>query len=439
MTTCLVRKRLMVYLTLMLLVLSLALSGCSSAPAGPEGGKTGGTAAKTVKIGIVYPLSGVAANVGLDCKYGIELAVEIINGKYDFNMPLAKEEGLPGLGGAKIELVVADHQGLPEKGQSEVERLVTQEGVVAIQGCYLSSVTQTASQAAERLGIPMINGSSSSIALTERGLKWFFRTSPHDGHIVANLFDLMDDVRSKKGQEIKTIGMIHENTLQGADMGNMVKKLADERGYEVVEQLPFPPGTNDVTSEVQKLKASDPDVIIMQAQTPDAVLFMKTMKQFDYNPDAILGYGAGFVDPKFFEVFGKNAEGVITKAAWALDIAEKKGDAKAIADMFREKYKQEMTENSARNFTAFITLADAINRAGSTDPEAIRKALTETDIPGDQLIMPWEGVKFGADGQNIYASGVCTQVFDGKHYTVWPFDLASREVVWPRPKWSELE
>jgi len=432
-----VKRSLPILLTIMLVIASMVLGACT--PKTPEEGDQTGKEVDTVKIGILYPLSGVAANVGLDSKYGIELAVEIINGSYDFNLPLAKEEGLPGLGGAKVELVVADHQGLPEKGQSEVERLVTQEGVVGIVGCYLSSVTQTASQAAERLGIPFVNGSSSAIGLTERGLKWFFRTGPHDAHIVGNLFDLMDDVRAEKGKEILTIGLIHENTLQGADMGDMAQKLADERGYEVVCRFPFPPGSSDVTSEVQSLKAKDPDVIIMQAQTPDAVLFMKTMKQFDYNPDAVLGYGAGFVDPKFFEVFGKNAEGVITKAAWALDIAEKREDTKRIADMFREKFNQEMTENSSRNFTAFLTLAEAINRAGSTDPEAIRQALIETDIPGDQLIMPWEGIKFDSSGQNIYASGVCTQVFNGIHRTVWPFPFASEEIVWPRPNWSELE
>lgn len=421
-----------VILVLLMLIASMVVAGCAPKNSGTSGN------GKEIKIGIMYPLTGVAANVGLDSKYGIELAVEIINGKYDLSLPLAKEEGLPNLGGAKIKLVVSDIQGLPEKGQSEAERLITEEKVAGLIGCYLSNVTQTASQAAERLKVPMVNGSSSAIGLTERGFKYFFRTGPHDANILGNMFDLMDGVKKQKNVEVKTIGVIHENSLQGSDMTKIIQKIADGRGYKVVADYPFPPGTNDVTAEVQRLKAANPDVIIMQAQTPDAVLFMKTMKQFDYNPKGILGYGAGFVDPKFFEVFGKNAEFVITKAAWAPDIADKKPAGKAVLDMFREKYKQEMTENSARNFTAMMTLAEAINRAGSTDPEKIRQALTETNIPGNQLIVPWQGVKFGADGQNIYAGGVCTQVFEGKHYTVWPFDLASKQVVWPRPSWSEL-
>jgi branched-chain amino acid transport system substrate-binding protein len=84
-----------------------------------------------------------------------------------------------------------------------------------------------------------------------------------------------------------------------------------------------------------------------------------------------------------------------------------------------------------------MTLAEAINRAGSTKPEAIQKALVETNIPGNKLIMPWKGIKFDATGQNALGSGIIVQVQDGKYVTVWPFDLASKEVIWPMPKWDQ--
>lgn len=82
-------------------------------------------------------------------------------------------------------------------------------------------------------------------------------------------------------------------------------------------------------------------------------------------------------------------------------------------------------------------MADAINRAGSTDPEAIRKALVATDIAGSKLIMPWKGIKFDASGQNTLGQGILVQVVDGKYNTVWPFNMASREVIWPMPKWDQ--
>ena len=84
-----------------------------------------------------------------------------------------------------------------------------------------------------------------------------------------------------------------------------------------------------------------------------------------------------------------------------------------------------------------MTLADAINRAASVEPEAIRKALTETNIPGSKLIMPWKGIKFDDKGQNTLGSGILLQIINGKYYTVWPFDIATHDIVWPMPKWDQ--
>ncbi|MHB0869897.1 MAG: ABC transporter substrate-binding protein [Chloroflexota bacterium] len=433
---------------------SVLVAGCaqtagpsSPAPANPAASsgqgtstdKPGAGAPQEIKIGVLFPLSGSAAVVGLDCKYGADLAADVINGKNDFNMPLAKTEGLPNLGGAKIKLVTVDHQGVPEKGQSEAERLVTQEKVSALYGTYHSSVTMTASQAAERLGVPFVNGDSTSQMLTERGLKYFFRTGPHDGVLVSNFFNLLDDVQKQKGAKIKTIGIINENTLAGNDFNKSAKKFAQERGYQIVADILYPAGTSELSSEVQKLKSANPDVTFQFSYTSEAILFMKTMKLMDVNPQGIMAYGGGFVDPKFFEVLGKDSQYAISKAAWSLDMAEKIPMAKAVAQMYKQKFNQEMTENSARTFTGMIVLADAINRAKSADPKAIQAALQATDIPAEQLIVPWKGVKFGPDGQNVGAMGINTQVFNGQHYAVWPFNVAAKDLVWPRPKWSDLK
>ena len=172
-------------------VTGLAAAACAqttASPAASSGRQAGAPAPREVKIGVVYPLSGPAASAGLDDKYGVELAAEIVNGKYDLNLPLARDEGLPNLGGAKIALVVADHQGKPDVAQAEVERLITQEGVVAVIGAYQSQLTATASQVAERFGIPFVNPESAAPSLTERGFKWFFRVGPHEATAARNMF-----------------------------------------------------------------------------------------------------------------------------------------------------------------------------------------------------------------------------------------------------------
>src|SRR6266481_4076866 len=145
---------------------------------------------KEVVIGVLYPFTGPNAQPGVDNKPVIEIGTDVANGVVELPFPFyQKLKGMPGLKGAKVRLVFADHQGKPELGQSEAERLITQEKVHAIIGCWHSGVTATASQVAERYGIPFLNAESSSPGLTRRGLKWFFRTSPHDEHFTQGMFE----------------------------------------------------------------------------------------------------------------------------------------------------------------------------------------------------------------------------------------------------------
>jgi branched-chain amino acid transport system substrate-binding protein len=98
---------------------------------------------------------------------------------------------------------------------------------------------------------------------------------------------------------------------------------------------------------------------------------------------------------------------------------------------------RDMADVSARAFTGFLTLVDAINRAGSTDPAAIQKALRETDIPADQLLMPWTAVKFDDKGQNIGVRAILQQMQGGSYHTIYPFDLALKDAIYPVPAWSQ--
>src|SRR5262252_2329944 len=139
-------------------LLSAVLVFVGGAPAVP--------AEEEVKIGAIYPLTGAAASTGLELKNAVELAADTINhGAQGLNLPVAGNAGLPGLKGAKIRLVFGDHQSNPQIGATEAERLITQEKVVALIGCYASNVTNTASQVAERNGIPFVNPEASSAPL----------------------------------------------------------------------------------------------------------------------------------------------------------------------------------------------------------------------------------------------------------------------------------
>lgn len=392
-----------------------------------------------VKIGVIYPLTGPAASTGAELKNALELAADIINNgaKGIADLPFAGGGGLPRLKGARIRLVFADHQGNPQTGATEAERLITQEKVVALVGAYNSNVTATASQVSERYGIPFLNPESSSASLTARGFKWFFRTTPHDDLFVHNFFDFLKELEAKKNFKLGAIATFNENTLWGNETTKLEAKLAPEKGYNLVKQVTYPAKSTQLTSEVQTLKAANPALVMQSSYLGDALLSMKTYKELGFSPDMILANNAGFTDTEFIKTLGKDAEFVITREVWALDLATRNPLIKQVNDLFVARYKANFTGNSSRTFTGLMVLADAINRAGGTDPEPIRKALSETDLRAENLIMPWKGVKFDATGQNTLGRGILVQIVDGKYNTVYPFNLATREVTWPMPKWDQ--
>ena len=391
---------------------------------------------KTIKIGAVYPLTGNLASTGLDCKRGVELAVEIINGKYDLNLPLARTEGIPGLGGARLEVVWADTKGEPKNGQAEAERVVTQDQVVGVIGAYQSSVTKTASQATERLKVPYVCSDSSSPTLTERGLRYFFRVSPHDGIFAHDQFAFLKDLEAQKKQKVQTLGVLYENTEFGSNVGKEDLKYAQEYGYKVVADVSYTNNATDVTSEVGRLITANPDVLLHASYITDAILFTKTFKEMGFNPKGMLTM-AGYIEPGYLPAVKADGNFIIVRSTFALDLAKKKPLVGQVADLFKKKFGLEMSENAARSFMAPFVLAEAINRAKSTVAEGIVKALRETNIPGDQVIYPWKGIQFDPKTQqNVHATGTLVQIQDQQYVTVWPFESAAKDVVWPFPAWK---
>src|SRR5882724_10687983 len=383
-----------------------------------------------VVIGFTYPLSGANAQVGVDAQKAYETAAEIINKSYDFDLPLAKGEGLPGLGGAKVRLVFADHQSDPQKGRAEAERLITQEKVCAVIGTYQSAVAVTVSQICERYQIPFLSADNSSPSLHRRGLKFYFRAAPHDEMYSAAMFDFFDAMK-KKGAKIDTLALFHEDTIFGTDSGNAQLKLANERGYKVLADIKYRSNSPSLSAEVQQLKAANADVLMPSSYTTDGILLIKTMAELGYKPKAIVAQAAGFSEKALYDAVGDKLEGAITRGSFSLVLAAKRPMVGKINELFKAKSGKDLNDNTSREFMALIVLGDAINRAKSTDGEKIRAALAATELPGEQTIMPWKRVKYDDMGQNNDADPVLLQYIGGKFVTISPSQAAVAEAVWP--------
>src|SRR3954468_13918976 len=277
---------------------------------------------KTVKIGAIYPLSGNAASAGVHAKAAIETAVEIINNGHPGlgNLPLTKGPGLPGLGGAKVEVVFADNQGTPAAGQNQALRLITEEKVVALNGAYQSGITLTTSAIAEKYGIPYLNGESVAASLTERGFKWFFRTTPVASDFAKIYLDFLKDMKAG-GAKTDNIAIVHENTEYGTSVASVITSVFKENGLSIAQDIAYSANTTDVQSQVLQLKDKKPDVVIMISYTSDAILYAKTFQALDYKPPMMIADNAGYSDPSTLKTVGNLIQGIFNRSSFAIGVA----------------------------------------------------------------------------------------------------------------------
>ena len=215
------------------------------------------------------------------------------------------------------------------------------------------------------------------------------------------MFDFLKDFGAKTGTKFESVvdlprgHRVRRRQRQGAG------EARRGHGIKVLEKITYKAQTTSLSSEVQRLKAANADVLLPSSYTSDTFLLLRTAKELDYNPKLIVAQNAGFTDPTFITTMGKDAEGSITRSPYNSDLEGRIPLLSKVNAIFKKHSNgRDLSDVPARVFTGFMTLLDAINRAGSTDPEKLRAALAATDIPPDQLIVPYKGVKFDASGQN---------------------------------------
>jgi branched-chain amino acid transport system substrate-binding protein len=392
-------------------------------------------AAEAVKIGILWPLTGNAAAAGQASKAAAEIAAEIVNNKHPElgNLPLAATEGLPNLSGAKLELIFVDHQGNPSVAQQLATRLITQDKVHVLMGAYQSSCSFTATAVAERYGIPFMVGESAALNITGRGFKWVFRGTPIASDYAATYMRFFDDMK-KQGKKIASIAVVNENTDYGTSVADSIEAAAKKNNIAVAIRIPYSASSTDVSAQVLQLKEKQPDVVIFISYTSDSILYMKSMKNLDYMPPMVIGDDTGFSDPSFIPAVADVAQGAMNRSAW--DVGKPGSTTYKINEMYKAKTGRDLDDTSARNMQSFFALADAINRAGSTDPEKVRDALTKTDLKPGQLMMGYNGVKFDETGQNVLASTYLIQLKGKEYQLVWPDKAAAAKLDWPMKGWK---
>lgn len=391
-------------------------------------------AADAVKVGCVLPLSGGSATVGNQTKVGVEIAARQIN----------DAGGIKALDGAMLEVVFADSQSKPDVGVTETERVIARENVSVLCGAFNSAVTFPSTEVAERMKTPWVVVGSVKDEITERDFKYVFRINNKATYDAREQIDAMDMLKEEFGEGPKTLAMLYEGSDWGRSHAANVKKIAAERGYEIVVDEAAPPNQTDFGNQLLKIRAASPDAVIVALYTPDHLLFTRQMMEQRLDlPYGVHSVGGGMEDPAFYKALPPEAAFyAFVQEDWQIDILKVASDPAILAadEATKEALGYGMSAYTAQGISAVYVIADALERAKSADREALRQALAETDIQsGPALVTGYNRIQFDEQGQNTHAHGVISQNLGGERKTVWPKGNRATDTspVWPIPAWSD--
>ena len=399
---------------------------------------------KKIKIGVVYDLTGPLAGGGSELQY---IGAKIMLDQFVKT----------GIEGYKIDVVYADAQSKPDVTINEATRLIEQEKVDLVMGFYSSAQCVPVAAKVEQLKRFMwITTCISSAVLENKNYKYVFRPQASGDQFGKMTMEFIENFsKSKLGKEPKDlrVAIIHEDGAYGVDVSKGNEAGAKKAGFNVVMKEGYSATAPDLSALVTKLKRARPDVIFHTGYNPDITLFARQAREQGLKFAALVGHGAGYgVYEKLKEGMGPDANYLFNTDPISIWLANQKTmDAKLppviklIGEEF-DKLKPGVAIRSAHVGMAasntFLLMTEVLPRAikkyGGIDPDALRKAAMEIDIPEGGTMLGF-GVKFPAEGaamagQNERSFPVVIQYVDDKSYVVWPKSQAQREAVLPLPK-----
>ncbi len=382
----------------------------------------------TITLGAAVSQTGKYSTNGMHTTNGYDLAVERVNE----------------MGGVKVgdktyelEIIYYDDESTPARGAQLAERLISQDGVEFMLGPYSSGLTKAMAPVTEEHGIPMVEANGASRSLFTQGYKYLFAVLSTSEQYLASAVQLAAEMAEKDGRdpsELKVAGAF-ENDPFSQDIRAGVMEDAEGFGMEMVIDDKLPPELNDMSATLTKVKAVKPDLLVISGHAKGAALGIRQISETKTHVPMLAMTHCDSAD--IIGKFGSAAEYTLCASQWAPSLSyEDKwfGKASEFAADFEAEYDYAPPYQAAESAAAVLVYADAFERAGTLDKDAVRDAIAATDM---QTF--YGNVKFDETGKNIAKPMVLFQVQDGEYRVVAPTKWASSELRHPIPPWSERE
>ncbi len=371
-----------------------------------------------LKVGVLLPRSGFEAGIGLDCQRGVDIAPAIL-----------KSMGLP-----ELTVMNGDTESNVDVAREHAEKLIS-DGAQLLIGAFDSGQTTAIAQVAEQKGIPLVINIAAAPAITEQGYKFVFRNFPTAPMILGDAFALQKDVFAIVGTAPKTVVFMHVNDTFGTAMAKGISVVMPKFNmpYTIAQEIAYDPQARDLSVEVAKAKASNPDALLMVSRLNDAMLITRELVKQRWTPQAIMSMGPGWYEDQYLKTLGKLSDGPLGFNPW---YDPNKRLSKVLEAAMAKTYPGvNLSTNQVFTFEALLVAADAYKRAGSADPKALADAIRTTNITDNVSIGP--GIQFDAKGQNDKVRMGAIQNRDEKLVVLAPKEAANAKPQWPMKPYQD--
>lgn len=376
--------------------------------------------ASSLKIAVLLPRSGYLAPAGQSCHRGALVAPKVLG---DF--------------GYRVELTHVDIESNPDVARTQCERVIN-DGVHAIVGAFDSASTIAMAQVCEQRQVPLVVNVGAAPQLTEQGYKFLVRNFPTGGMLVTNGLKLINDVLQATKAAPRTAVFLHANDTFGTAQRQAMDKTFPTAGlpFRLLDSISYDPKAQDLSVEVTKIRALNPDLVLVVTRAADAIKLVRDMVRQHFEPMGIISPGSpGLYDEEFFQALGPLADFPIINLPWA--------DPKArMSQALEAAYKPANPNfrfavecfNVGFTFEALLVAADGFKRAGTTNGPDLMKAIRATDIAEHVMIGP--PIRFDEKGQNPGIPSASVQNRNRTPTVVLPASAAAMTPVLPMPGWQ---
>ena len=388
---------------------------------------------KTFKIGVIHTVTGPLAEPGQACRVGAQMAAEAINAA----------GGIKALGGMKLELLLGDTQTKGDVARAEAERLIN-AGAQMLQGPFNSGDAAAMVPVVQQRRVPFLIDIAAADPITanvaksvregQQKLQFVYRNFPTGSSFGRKAVQYFGEIFKEAGVSPKRIVVMHANDLFGQlqARGFVAAHKAAKPAWDIVEVIPWPEPPSDLSTEVSRAKALKPDIIAPITRPASAQLLLPELRKQRVEIMGIVGPGSpGLYEAGQLAALKEDLEYVLTSVPWP-DFKNPK--TRAVAEEYRKRSGGKTFDtNSGYSYDAMMLIADILERARSTDAEAIVAAMKKTDWQG-QLMVSAGPVRFNELGDNPNAIPAMIQILGLRPTVVWPKESAERKFVFPRPK-----